>query len=171
MTCEIKTGKVVTPAVQGALYPTVGNDTVGFVLFDQFSTSQESRVFRVDPDKSLVLTAYNLSGEPIVTSPEEFAFCPSVDVYKVSPIVHKMPKGDSCSGGIGEPATTVIREEVKAQTDCVAWRLLCGSPMAVIALPGYYRLKLSHEEIVGQVYVEAEWIPRETIPQSLIFGG
>lgn len=171
MTCEIKTGRVVPQVTTESLYPTVGNDTVGFVLFDQMSTSAESRVFRVGAKESLVITAFGLSGEPIVTSDTELAFCPSVDVYRVSPVIHKMPQGEACAGPIGEPATTVIREEVKAQIDCTPWRLVCGSPMAVIALPGYYRLKLSHEELVGQVYVEAERIEQVSIPPSLIFGG
>ena len=60
MTCEIKTGRVVPQVTTESLYPTVGNDTVGFVLFDQMSTSAESRVFRVGAKESLVITAFGL---------------------------------------------------------------------------------------------------------------
>ncbi|ETD72660.1 hypothetical protein V757_02920 [Pelistega indica] len=171
MKCDIKTGRVVEPVSSTELFPTTGNGVVGEVFFDSKSTSTVSRVFRVSVNEALILTAFNLSGEHIDNGPDKWQTCEAVEVYKVSPIVHELPRGDSCCGQYGEPDNSVIREEVKAQTDCCAWRLICGSPMAVIALPGYYRLKLTDEAMVGRVYVEGERVAGVPIPNNLIFGG
>ncbi|ETD67431.1 hypothetical protein V757_11440 [Pelistega indica] len=169
--CEIKTGRVVTTTTDTALAPQAGNGTVGFVLFDSKSTSQWSDVFRVDASESLLLSAYGLSGQIVDNGPDKWQTCESVEVYRFSPIVLSMPQGDACCGPDGVPDYSLIREQVKASTRCDSWELVCSSPFGIIALPGYYRLKLSHEHMIGQIYVEGERMKAVPLPERFIFGG
>lgn len=167
--CTITTGRVIT-AAQGAGDTARTDYSIGRVLFDQKSTSEVSDVFRVDAGTYRVITAYNLSGEPVDEGPDEWMRCESVDIAKISPIVHAMPQGGPCDA---MPAVDprVIREEVIARTNCEAWRLICGHPIAIIAVPGYYRAKLSHPHMVGKVYVELETVVGNIIPAAVVFGG
>lgn len=171
--CEIKTGKVIAEKkASTTLPPSKGDGAVGIVVFDSKSVSQWSDVFRVHSGESVIVSAYGLSSEAIDEGPNRFMGCESVAVYRLSPIVHKIPNGDACAGAevMAEPLP-MIRQQVKGATRCDGWELVCGSPIGVIALPGYYRLRLSHEHMIGQVYVERESIRAVPIPNSLIFGG
>lgn len=170
--CEIKTGKVVATKKTSDALAAKGDGAVGIVMFDSKTTSQWSDVFRVHQGESVILSAYGLTGEPVDEGPNNYKSCESVQVYRISPIVHGIQTGDACSGSDNQKVpTSLIREQVKGSTRCDSWELVCGSPIGVLTLPGYYRLKLSHEHLVGQVYVERESIKAVPIPNSLLFGG
>lgn len=171
--CAITTGRrvIVEPANAG-VGTTRGDGAVGYVMFDAKSTSRWSDVFRVMPGESMIISAYGLSGEPVDEGPDKWMRHELVAVYRISPIVHKLASGDACCGpDLTTENLPLIREQAKGFTRCDGWELLCTSPFGVIALPGYYRLHLSHEHMIGQVYVEREPIGAIPIPASLVFGG
>jgi hypothetical protein len=134
-----------------------GTDRATDILFDGKSTDVHSQNFAIAPGEALVLSAFGLH------PPEQ------ATVEKLRYAAAQMPQGTGCEGAICQPSTQTATEDV---THCGVWSLHACQNIAVLTVPGLYRLRLT-ESAVGTAYIDKTLLTTEqvkSIPTELFFG-
>jgi hypothetical protein len=128
------------------------------ILFDARSASLTSPTFFVRPGSGVVLSAFGLMETQQAV------------VEKVRYEDGIMPQGGACED-LEPPATAVMQAE--DVTQCGVWSLTACQNLAVVTVPGAYRLNLNDPAAMGIVYIEAIGIGADAaalVPHGLFFG-
>ncbi|RQH06634.1 hypothetical protein [Paraburkholderia dinghuensis] len=128
------------------------------ILFDARSVSLASPIFFVRPGTGVMLSAFGLmeSQQAVI---EKVRYEDSI-----------MPQGGACED-LEPPMAVVMQAEDVTQGG--VWQLNACQNLAVLTVPGSYRLNLNDEAALGLVYIEAIGLDGQAaalIPPSLFFG-
>jgi hypothetical protein len=133
------------------------------ILFDSRSASVTSPTFMVRPAKGVVLSAFGLvqmlDGTPQIAVVEKVRYEDGI-----------MPQGGACEDLEPPPAMVLQAEDV---TQCGVWGLTACQNLALLTVPGSYRLNLNDVSAIGTVYIEAVEIDAQAaalVPNDLFLG-
>ncbi len=140
-------------------------------LWQPTNNTLYSNAFTVRPGYCVLLFAVGLLEEKVRQSAAEFAgpqtICVRRLVYDYEKL--KLTKCTSCCDDIYDlDAITVksVGDEFVATRGCT-WALDPDHNLAIIGVPGVYKLQLNDATAVGVAQVYAEWYPIDTIPPQV----
>ncbi|HDW3986216.1 TPA: hypothetical protein RMT71_003212 [Escherichia coli] len=143
-------------------------------LFDDSSTSAYSRAFTVSPGGIAVLSAWGFSAYVTAISDAMPKNMPQLAVIQKMAFDKGIyPNGSACGnddGLISEPKYSYVEDVTK----CGLWALSACNNIAVLSLPGTYRLQLNDDAAVGTVFISlTRYSCQELghIPESMYLGG
>lgn len=108
-------------------------------LFNTKSASPISGVFVLHPGEVVVLSAFNLTGQQRAV------------IQKVRFVESFIPSGSACADVIDVPKAKI--STVEDVTQCGVWALNPCQNLAVLSVPGAYRLVLDDGYAVGETQV------------------
>jgi hypothetical protein len=142
-------------------------------LFDESSTSLESPMFYVDPGWFGVLTAFGFSPVPVSVDADSAKTTQRACV-KVVHFDYEIDRGDAPCGVLRDLPRAVVTamRETLAVTRGRVWQLSACDTVALIDVPGVYRLTLNDPTAVGTVAIILRAMTADDVPrQSALFFG
>lgn len=137
-------------------------------LWQPTNNTLYSNVFSVRPGYCAVLFAVGLLEEKVRQSAAEFtvpqAICVRRLVYDFERL--KLTRCTSCCDDIYDidaATAKTVGDECVAVSGC-NWVLTPSNNLAVIGIPGAYKLQLNDATAIGEAQVYAEWYPNDAIP-------
>lgn len=143
-------------------------------LWDSENITQDSSIFEVKAGKALVLFAVGLLNDKAVATGEfrgPQAVCVSKILYDVVENTRSVKAEPTsfcdCNFIHGSSQNVLSSVESLVNTNGCPWQLTPCNNIAVIALPGFYRLHLNDETAIGKAQVYAEQYDLYDLPANI----